>query len=88
MYHYYLIFFNFFISLFGFMDSIDYSYKIVMMGNLLSLLFRWFCFKLLGEPFVGKSNLLLRYCKNKFNEFSKNTIGVKIWINFNIFLFY
>jgi len=39
MYHYYLIFFNFFISLFGFMDSIDYSYKIVMMGNLLSLLF-------------------------------------------------
>jgi len=32
---------------------------------------------LIGDPGVGKSNLLLRYCKNEFNLESTTTIGVE-----------
>lgn len=42
-------------------DTTDYQFKII----------------LIGDPGVGKSNLLLRYCKNEFNLESTTTIGVE-----------
>ena len=32
---------------------------------------------LIGDSYVGKSNILLKYLKNQFNENSKTTIGVE-----------
>lgn len=42
-------------------ESYDYQFKLI----------------LLGDPSVGKSNLLLRYCKDEFNLESATTIGVE-----------
>ena len=42
-------------------DEYDFLYKIV----------------LIGDPGVGKSNLCLRYMKNKFQQDSHTTIGVE-----------
>ena len=42
-------------------DGYDYQFKLI----------------LIGDPSVGKSNLLLRYCKNEFNLESTSTIGVE-----------
>ncbi len=43
------------------MDSVDLSYKIV----------------LIGDSGVGKSNILLRFYKNEFKLDSKTTLGVE-----------
>ena len=32
---------------------------------------------LIGDSFVGKSNILSKYLKNEFNEDSKATVGVE-----------
>ena len=32
---------------------------------------------LIGDSYVGKSNILLKYLKNQFNENSKTTIDVE-----------
>ena len=32
---------------------------------------------LIGDSYVGKSNILLKYLKNQFNENSKTTVGVE-----------
>ena len=42
-------------------DDYDFLYKVVM----------------IGDPGVGKSNLLLRYVNNDFAHQSKTTIGVE-----------
>ena len=44
-------------------DYYDHMFKIVM----------------IGDSGVGKSNLLLRYTKNKFNQNSQTTIGVEFY---------
>ena len=51
-------------------DHYDYLFKIVLVGKLNIQ-------TILGDSYVGKSNMLSRFTKNEFSHEIKTTIGVE-----------
>ena len=54
-------------------DRYDFLIKIVLAGNIMNIKIK----HIIGSSAVGKSNILTRFTRNKFNLESKPTIGVE-----------